>query len=76
MSLLSELDRAELVVADEDMGLMFVWYGDAGVQVLNERGEVIDRFSIDAALSRKLTVREVRKYIAAYREDQFNGDES
>jgi len=26
MSLLSELDDAELVVVDEDLGLLFVWY--------------------------------------------------
>jgi hypothetical protein len=35
MSLLEELDGAELVVTDEDLGLMFVWYGDAGVQILD-----------------------------------------
>jgi hypothetical protein len=35
VSLLSELDGAELVVADEDLGLLFVWYGGAGVQILD-----------------------------------------
>ena len=64
-SSLAELDGAELVVADEDLAILFVWYGDAGVQILDERGNVLDRFSIDTALSRKLTVREVSKVIAA-----------
>lgn len=72
MSLLAELDGAELVVADEDLGLMFVWYGDAGVQIIDERGNVIDRFAIDAALSRKLKAHEVRKYIAAYRAEMLD----
>ena len=74
MSLLSELDDAELVVADEDLGLLFVWYGSAGVQILDERGRVVDRFSIDEALSRKLTAHEVKKIILAYRQELV-GDE-
>lgn len=69
MSLLSELDDAELVVADEDVGLLYVWYGDAGFQVLDEDGRVLDAFSSSTAFSRKLTVREARAVINAYRRD-------
>jgi len=69
MSLLSELDDAELVVADEDIGLLYVWYGDAGFQVLDEDGKVLDAFSSSTAFSRKLTVREARAVINAYRHD-------
>lgn len=69
MSLLQELDDAELVVADEDLGLLYVWYGDAGFQVLDENGKVLDAFSSSTAFSRKLTVREARAVIAAYRHD-------
>jgi hypothetical protein len=76
MSLLSELDGAELVVADEALGILFAWYGGAGVQILNERGDVLDAFSISAAFSRNLTVAEVRKFIAAYREDLLSEDDS
>ena len=70
MSLLSELDDAELVVADEDIGLLYVWYGDAGFQVLDEDGKVLDAFSSSTAFSRKLTVREARAVINAYRRDE------
>jgi hypothetical protein len=75
MSLLRELDDAELVVADEDLGLLFVWYGDAGFQVLDERGNVLDAFSSSTAFSRKLTVREARAVIEAHR-DELREDES
>jgi hypothetical protein len=75
VSLLRELDDAELVVADEDLGLLFVWYGDAGFQVLDENGNVLDAFSSSTAFSRKLTVREARAVIEAHRED-LRGDES
>ena len=75
MSLLSELGDAELVIADEDLGLLFVWYGSAGVQILDGRGNVVDRFSIDEALSRKLTAAEVKKIILAYRQELLGGIE-
>ena len=76
MSLLRELDDAELVVADEDLGLLFVWYGDAGFQVLDESGKVVDAFSSSTAFSRKLTVREARAVIEAYRQDLDEENES
>jgi hypothetical protein len=75
VSLLSELDDAELVVADEDLGLLFVWYGDAGFQVLDESGRVLDAFSSSTAFSRKLTVREARAVIEAHR-NELREDES
>jgi hypothetical protein len=76
MSLLSDLDDAELVVSDEDLGVMFVWFGGPGVRIFNERGDVIDYFSISSAFARKLTVPEVRKVIAAYRDEMMSEDES
>jgi hypothetical protein len=76
MSLASELDGAELVVADEDAGLLFVWYGGAGVQILDEQGNVRDYFSISKAFERKLTTREARSVIARYREEMNTEDES
>jgi hypothetical protein len=60
-----------VVVADEDLGLLWVWYGDAGIQILDEHGNVVDRFSIDAALSRKLKAHEVKKIILAYRDEML-----
>ena len=75
MSLLEELDGAELVVADEDLGVLYVWYGDAGFQVIDESGKVLDAFSSSTAFSRKLTVREARAVIEAHRRD-VEDDES
>ncbi len=75
MSLLDELDGAELVVSDQDLGLLFVWYGGAGVQILDETGKVLDTFSISTAFERKLTTREVRNVIAAHREEMLSDDE-
>jgi hypothetical protein len=76
MSLLQELDGAELVVADEDRSLLFVWYGGAGVQILDESGNVLDTFSISTAFERKLTTREVRRAIDGYRADLAHEDEA
>jgi hypothetical protein len=73
VSLLEELDGAELVVADEDLGLLYCWYGSAGFQVINEAGNVVDAFSSSTAFSRKLTVREARAVIEAYRHDSDDG---
>jgi hypothetical protein len=75
MSLLHELDGAELVVTDEDLGLAFVWYGGATVQILDEEGRALDAFSIATAFERKLTTREVRRTIAAYRAEMENEEE-
>ncbi|HEY2743978.1 MAG TPA: hypothetical protein VGL86_05130 [Polyangia bacterium] len=58
-----------MVIADEDLGVLYVWYGDAGFQVLDENGKVLDAFSSSTAFSRKLTVREARAVINAYRRD-------
>jgi hypothetical protein len=69
VSLFSELDGAELVVADEDLQLFFAWYGGAGVQILDGEGQVVDMFSISTAFDRKLTVREVRQVITRYRRE-------
>ena len=75
MSLLDELNDAELVVTDEDFGLFFVWYGDAGFQVINESGKVVDAFSSSTAFSRKLTVREARAVIEAHRQEMREEEE-
>lgn len=76
MSLFDALNDAELVVADEDLGLFFVWYGDAGFQVIDESGKAIDAFSSSPAFTRKLTVREARAVIEAHRHDMLDEDQS
>jgi hypothetical protein len=76
MSLIHELDGAELVVTDEDLELLFVWYGGATVNVLNLEGEVLDTFSISEGFERKLTAREVKQTIFAWRAEMFGEDES
>ena len=77
MSLLSELDDAELVVADEDLGLSVRLVRRApGFQgARRERGNAIDAFSSSTAFSRKLTVREARAVIEAHR-NELREDES
>ena len=76
MSLMHELDGAELVVADEDLRLYFVWYGGATVNILDEQGEALDTFSISTGFDRKLTAREVKRTILAWREDMLRESES
>ncbi len=73
-SLLDTLDGAELIVVDHDRLLMFVWYGSAGVNILDEDGNLLDHFSIGTAFERKLTIQEVRRVIERYRA-QMNEDE-
>lgn len=69
MSLLSELDGAELVVADEVIGLLFVWYGGATVNILDEEGNVLDAFSMSTGFERKLTAHDVYAAIQAHRQE-------
>ena len=69
------MNDAELAVTDEDLGLIFVWYGDAGFQVLDEGGRVLDAFSSSTAFSRKLSVREARAVIEAHRQDLLSDDD-
>jgi hypothetical protein len=73
--LLEELNEAELVVTDEDLGLIFVWYGDAGFQALDESGRVVDAFTSSTAFSRKLTVREARAVIETHRQELVDDGE-
>jgi len=75
VSLLAALDGAELVVSDEELGLLFVWYGGAQVQILDESGDVRDTFSISKGFERALTPREVRAVIEAHRHE-LREDES
>jgi hypothetical protein len=74
--LAKELNDAELVVVDKDLGLVWAWYGSADVEVLNDGGDVVDHFSISDAFTRKLTVPEVRHAIAAYRSEMFEDEEN
>jgi hypothetical protein len=74
MSLLTQLDGAELVVADEELALLYVWFGGAQVQILDESGEVRDTFSMSKGFERALRPREVRAAIEAHRR-QLHEDE-
>ncbi len=53
---------------------MFIWYGSAGVSILDEEGNELDQFSISTAFERKLTVREVRRVIERYRAEMDDGE--
>ena len=74
MSLFDELDDAELVIADEDFGLLYVWYGQSAFQVLNQDGDVVDAFSTTTPKHRALMVGEARAVIEAHRQE-MRGDE-
>lgn len=69
MSLLSTLAGNELVDADEELGLIFVWHGGPVVHVLNEDGAYADEFRIGTAYERKLTRAEVVAAIATYEQE-------
>jgi hypothetical protein len=74
VSLLQALDGAELVVADEQLGLLFVWYGGAQVHLVDEGGNVRDTFSISKGFERALTPREIRAAIEAHRHELHEDD--
>ncbi len=76
MSVIGQLDGAELVIGDEDLGLMFVWYGTQGVHILNEAGEELSYFSITGTYKRVPTVREVSDAIKRYRAEMMAEDDS
>lgn len=67
MSLWRALNGAELVIGDEDLGLVFIWYGGAQVNIYDERFREVDMFSMGEAFNRKLTPRQVRAAINAQR---------
>jgi hypothetical protein len=74
VSFFRSLDGAELVVADEEMGIFFVWHGGAQVHVIDERGHERDVFSISKGFERKLTLREVRAVIEAHLREMREDD--
>jgi hypothetical protein len=76
MSLLAALKGAELVVADEELGLLFAWFGGAQIQVFDESGATRDSFSISKGFERALKPREVRAVIEAHRRELREEDES
>jgi hypothetical protein len=75
MSLLSQLDGAQLVIADDELRLLFVWFGGAYIQVLDESGETRDTFSISKGFERPLTLLEVRAVIEAHRAELHHENE-
>lgn len=69
MSLLSSLVGNQLVVADDDLGLIFIWHGGAVVHVLDEDGNFNDEFRMSTAYERELAPSEVLASIATYQQD-------
>jgi hypothetical protein len=62
MSLLDELDGAQLVVIDKDRQLAFAWFGGQGVNVYDEDGRELDYFTVGSSTG-KLTPALVRAAI-------------
>ena len=65
MSLINAIDGAQLTIADEDMQLVFAWFGGAGVNVYDEDGREVHYFSIGS--SGRITPAIVRAAIARVR---------
>ena len=69
------LNRAVMVVGDEDLGLFFVWYGGAQVSIYDEDFNEVDLVSMSAGFQRKLTPRHVRAVIDRHRQQMRHGDD-
>lgn len=71
MSLLSAIDGAQLVIADEDAGLAFAWFGGQGVNVFDADGREVDYFTIGSSgrVTPAIVRAAVARVIAAMRED-------
>lgn len=52
MSLLDNLDGAQLVVVDDAHRLAYVWFGGAGVNVYDDDGHEVHYFTIGGTASR------------------------
>jgi hypothetical protein len=52
MSLLDQLDGAELVVLDEERRLLYAWFGGTGVNVYDEEGNEVHYFTIGTSAPR------------------------
>lgn len=74
MSLLDEIDGAEVVVVEPDFRLVCVWFGGHGVRILREDGVDVDYFTIDGAKmpTRQKVIKQIREYL----NENLNGDES
>jgi hypothetical protein len=70
MSLLDELEGAQLTVVDAEHRVIYAWFGGAGVNVYDEDGSEVDYFTIGGATA--LTPAKVRaaidRMIAYHRE--------
>jgi hypothetical protein len=75
VSLLSELDDSRLVVTDEDLGVLFVWYGGPAVFILDEQGVNRGEFRMSTAYERNLEVHEVYAAIKAHQQDMYEDEE-
>ena len=68
MSLLDSIAQAELTVVDEELRLVYAWFGGPGVEVFDEDGRTVHHFTIAAGFTRKLTPQMVRAAIARVRQ--------
>lgn len=71
MSLLDELDGAQLTVVDTENRVIYAWFGGAGVNIYDESGVEVDYFTIEN--SGKLTpalVRAAIDRVMSYRDEE------
>lgn len=72
MSLLDQVDAAELVVADQEYRVAFVWYGGQTVHVFNEEGEELHAFTMGGARtpSKRAVHAAIRRQIEELQEEE------
>ena len=62
-------DQAQMVVVEEDLGLVFVWHGSSLVNVLGEDLEALDVIGLRGNDLEGVTAREVREVIRTWTAD-------
>ena len=74
MSLLEEIDEAELVIVEPEYRLVFVWHGGHGVNIHREDGVEVDYFTMGGSKkpTRAQVAKAIREHIA---EMMSEGDE-
>lgn len=66
MSILDEIDEAELVMVEPDYRLVFVWHGGHGVNIYREDGVAVDYFTMGGSKkpTRAQVAKSIREHIA------------
>lgn len=70
MSILDEIDEAELVMVEPEYRLVFVWHGGHGVNIYREDGVAVDYFTMGG--SKKPNRAQVAKAIREHITDILN----